>query len=69
MELDLSKRINTKSNLLSREKFMFMFSVGDFSKLYQPKTGLAAASIEHLALSHVEIPALEMETVCCSITS
>lgn len=37
--------------------------------LYLPKRGLAAASTEVRALRLVVIPALAIETVCCSITS
>ena len=37
--------------------------------LYLPNKGLAAASTEVRALRLVVIPALAIETVCCSITS
>lgn len=36
--------------------------------LYREPTGLAQASIEVLAFSEAMIPALAIETVCCSIT-
>lgn len=46
-----------------------MFLVIGQLRLYLEPTGLAAAKIEVLALSVVMIPALAIDTVCCSITS
>ena len=46
-----------------------MFSTGDTLGLYRPYRGLAAARIEVRALRVVDIPALFIEMVCCSITS
>ena len=43
-----------------------MFRVIGSSTLYFDPTGLAAARIEVLALSVVIIPALAIDTVCCS---
>ena len=46
-----------------------MFSWGVAEMLYRPYAGFAAASTAVRALSVVVIPALAMDTVCCSITS
>ena len=46
-----------------------MFSTGDILVLYRPYRGLAAARIEARAFRVVEIPAFEIEIVCCSMTS
>lgn len=46
-----------------------ILSTGDNFGLYRPYNGLAAARIEVRALSVVDIPALEIDIVCCSITS
>lgn len=45
---------------------MFLLMVS--FRLYRPKRGLAAARMEVRALRVVVIPALAIETVCCSIT-
>ena len=46
-----------------------MFSTGESFGLYLPYSGFAAARIDVRALSVVEMPALEIEMVCCSMTS
>ncbi len=46
-----------------------IFSTGEIRGLYRPYRGLAAARMDVLAFSVVEIPALEIEIVCCSMTS
>jgi len=46
-----------------------MFSTGEILVLYRPYRGLAAARIEVRAFNVVDIPALEIEIVCCSMTS
>jgi hypothetical protein len=65
----LSNIINIRSNLDSKEYGRFTFSCGDFYLLYLPCIGFAAARIEVQALSLVVIPALAIDTVCCSMTS
>ena len=47
----------------------FRLSTIDFEGLYFDSIGLADARIEVRAFSDVIIPALAMDTVCCSITS
>eukprot|EP00965_Chrysotila_dentata_P050560 1675823-Pleurochrysis_carterae.AAC.2 len=42
--------------------------IGGNEGSYEPKTGLAAATTAQRALSDAWIPALEIVTVCCSIT-
>ena len=46
-----------------------MFSTGETFGLYLPYKGFAAAKIEVRALSVVDMPALLIDMVCCSITS
>ena len=57
------------SNLDKSAAGKLIFSCGDNLVLYLPYNGFAAAKIEVLAFNVVVIPALEMEMVCCSITS
>ncbi len=58
-----------RSNHDKREYGRFTFSCGVFNLLYLPYTGFAAARIDVQAFNQVVIPALAIETVCCSITS
>jgi len=68
--LDGRSRIkNKRSKRDSRAAGKLMFSTGDILVLYRPYKGLAAARIEVRAFKVVEIPALEIEIVCCSMTS
>ncbi len=45
-----------------------MFSAGERRTSYRPYAGLAAASSVVRVLSVVVMPALAIDTVCCSIT-
>jgi hypothetical protein len=47
----------------------FKLSMIDLDGLYFDSIGLADANIDVLAFRDVIIPALAMDTVCCSITS
>lgn len=58
-----------KSNLDNKAAGKLMFLCNVYFLLYRPYKGLAAASIDVLALRVVVIPALAIETVCCYITS
>jgi hypothetical protein len=59
---------NNKSKRESRAWGRLMFSDGDLRMLYLPYAGLAAARTDVRALSVVVMPALAIDTVCCSIT-
>lgn len=65
---NLSIRMKMRSNLVSKAAGRLMFLCGVYFLLYLPYRGLAAARMEVLELRVVTIPALAMETVCCSIT-
>eukprot|EP00960_Hanusia_phi_P036245 752220-Hanusia_phi.AAC.4 len=67
--LILSMRRKRISNLDSSAGGRLIFSDGDLLGLYRPYAGLAAAKTDVLALREVVMPALAMETVCCSMTS
>lgn len=60
---------NITSNLESSAAGRLMFSTGESLGLYRPNRGLAAASTDVRAFRVVVIPALEIEMVCCSMTS
>lgn len=66
---DWSRRIKIKSNRDRSAAGRLMFLCTLYLLLYLPNRGFAAARIEARALSEVVIPALAIETVCCSITS
>lgn len=57
------------SNLDRMGSVRSTFYLNDKLVLYLPWTGFAAAITEHLALSVVTIPALDIEIVCCSMAS
>mmetsp|Transcript_19489 Transcript_19489/g.42049 ORF Transcript_19489/g.42049 Transcript_19489/m.42049 type:complete len:287 (+) Transcript_19489:1953-2813(+) len=61
--------MKSKSKRERRESGIAMFCIGGNEGSYEPKTGLAAATTAQRALSDAWIPALEIVTVCCSITS
>nr|CAA79690.1 unknown [Saccharomyces cerevisiae] len=63
---NIKKRI---SNLDSKAAGRFILSRGDNLGLILPYNGFAAAKIEVLAPGFVLITALDIEIVCCSITS
>mmetsp|Transcript_17064 Transcript_17064/g.36942 ORF Transcript_17064/g.36942 Transcript_17064/m.36942 type:complete len:438 (+) Transcript_17064:770-2083(+) len=65
----LSRMTKSKSKRESSESGIAIFCIGGMLGLYEPKMGLAAATTAQRALSEAWIPALEMVTVCCSITS
>ena len=46
-----------------------MFSTGEIRGLYRPYRGFAAARMDVRAFNVVEMPALLIEIVCCSMTS
>ena len=58
-----------RSNLDNSAAGRLMFLCGVSALLYLPYIGLAAAKTEVLAFNVVVIPALAIDTVCCSITS
>lgn len=58
-------RSNLDNNAAGRLRFFWV----DSALLYLPNNGLAAAKTAVLAFSVVMIPALVIETVCCSMTS
>lgn len=58
-----------KSNLDNKAAGKFIFFCTDYFLLYLPNRGFAAAKIDTLAFNDVVMPALAIETVCCSITS
>src|SRR5271156_2334837 len=62
----IKKRISNRDNKAAGR---LMFSTGETLGLYLPYKGFAAARIEVRAFKVVVIPALEMEMVCCSMTS
>jgi len=57
-------RSNLDSNAAGRLRFFWV----DYALLYLPNNGLAAAKTAVLAFNVVIIPALVIETVCCSMT-
>lgn len=65
----VSKRIKIRSNLDSKAAGRFKFFWVDYFLLYRPKIGLAAARTAVLEFKVVMMPALVIETVCCSMTS
>lgn len=65
----LSSIKNSRSNRDNRAAGRLMFSTGETLGLYRPYKGLAAARIDVRALRVVEIPALDIDMVCCSMTS
>mmetsp|Transcript_54291 Transcript_54291/g.161199 ORF Transcript_54291/g.161199 Transcript_54291/m.161199 type:complete len:370 (-) Transcript_54291:499-1608(-) len=64
-----SRMIKRRSKRESSESGSPMFCIGVRLVSYWPYTGLAAATTEQRALSDAWIPAFEIVTVCCSITS
>jgi hypothetical protein len=64
--LSISKK--SKSKRESKAWGRLMFSDGERRMLYLPYAGLAAARTEVRALSVVVMPALAIDTVCCSMT-
>merc|ERR1719219_978430 len=64
-----SSMMNRQSKRESKESCKPMFSMGDLYMSYLPHTGLAAARTQHRALSRAWIPALEIVTRPCSMTS
>mmetsp|Transcript_26253 Transcript_26253/g.84784 ORF Transcript_26253/g.84784 Transcript_26253/m.84784 type:complete len:269 (-) Transcript_26253:732-1538(-) len=65
----VSRMVKSRSKRERSESGMPMLAMGVRFRLYEPKTGLAAATTEQRALSEACMPALAMVTVCCSITS
>lgn len=67
--LGVSRIRKRTSNRDKRAAGRLIFSTGEILGLYRPYKGLAAARMDARALRVVLIPALEMEMVCCSMTS
>mmetsp|Transcript_6381 Transcript_6381/g.13925 ORF Transcript_6381/g.13925 Transcript_6381/m.13925 type:complete len:253 (-) Transcript_6381:1012-1770(-) len=67
--LGLSRMSHKRSKRERSAAGSWMFSSGVLFVLYREKAGLAAARTDVRALSVVVMPALAIETVCCSITS
>ena len=65
----LSKMRNKRSNRDKSAAGRLMFSTGETLGLYRPYRGFAAARMDVRAFKVVDIPAFEMEMVCCSMTS
>jgi hypothetical protein len=65
----LSNIRKRRSKRDSKAAGKLIFSTGDTLGLYRPYRGLAAARIDVRAFRVVDIPAFDIDIVCCSITS